>query len=198
MLSRRLQPPRAPATMRPTPRQLLPARRTPRFSPGITTPLSHLQMTRMATRSSSLSRTSHDGRNSIRKREVSRARRCSATSALTTKFAFRYRTEMQAGHCRNSRSQCRRSRLVRCRCHGQRLQRTADGSVLTDLAGYKLYYGKSAGRYNKSIRIDNPTVSSYLIDNLLPDTYYVVATSFNAAGIESAFSNEAVKTVISN
>ena len=73
-----------------------------------------------------------------------------------------------------------------------------DGSVLTDLAGYKLYYGKSARRYDKSIRIDNPSVTSYLIDNLLPDTYYVAATSFNAAGIESAFSNEAVKTVISN
>ena len=73
-----------------------------------------------------------------------------------------------------------------------------DGSVLTDLAGYKLYYGKSAGRYNKSIRIDNPSVTSYLIDNLLPGTYYVVATSFNALGIESAFSNEAIKTVTSN
>ena len=74
----------------------------------------------------------------------------------------------------------------------------SDGSVLTDLAGYKLYYGKSAGRHKKSIRIDNPTITSYLIDGLLPDTYYVAATSFNAAGIESAFSNEAVKTVISN
>ena len=73
-----------------------------------------------------------------------------------------------------------------------------DGSVLTDLAGYKLYYGRSAGRYDRSIRIDNPTVTSYLIDDLLPATYYVAATSFNAAGIESTFSNEAVKTVTSN
>jgi len=74
----------------------------------------------------------------------------------------------------------------------------SDGSVVTDLAGYKLYYGQSTRSYKKSIRIDNPTVTSYLIDDLLPDTYYVAATSFNAAGIESAFSNEAVKTVISN
>lgn len=73
-----------------------------------------------------------------------------------------------------------------------------DGSALTDLAGYNLYYGKSSGQYDKTLRIDNPSVSTYLIDNLLPDTYYVAATSFNTSGVESYFSNEAVKVVQSN
>ena len=73
-----------------------------------------------------------------------------------------------------------------------------DGSVLTDLAGYKLYYGKSPGNYDTTVRIDNPSISTYLVDNLVPDTYYVVATSFNASGVESAYSGQAVKTVSSD
>ena len=70
-----------------------------------------------------------------------------------------------------------------------------DGSALTDLAGYKLYYGTSSGSYNHQVRIDNPGISTYVIDNLVPNTYYVVATAFNSAGVESAYSNEAVKAV---
>ena len=70
-----------------------------------------------------------------------------------------------------------------------------DGSSLSDLAGFKLYYGTSAGNYSHQVLIDNPSVSIYMIENLVPDTYYVVATAFNAAGIESAYSGEAVKTI---
>ena len=73
-----------------------------------------------------------------------------------------------------------------------------DGTALIDLAGYNIYYGKSRGSYPNRIRIDNPSISTYVVDNLLPDTYYVVATSFNSLGVESQFSNEAVKTVSSN
>ena len=43
--------------------------------------------------------------------------------------------------------------------------------------------------------IDTPGISSYVIENLLPDTYYIVATAFTTSGVESGFSNEAVKTV---
>ena len=73
-----------------------------------------------------------------------------------------------------------------------------DGTPLTDLAGYRLYFGKSTGSYDRSIQIDNPSVSTYRIENLVPDTYYVVVTSFDATGVESAYSGEAVKVVSSN
>ena len=73
-----------------------------------------------------------------------------------------------------------------------------DGTPLMDLAGYKIYFGMSQGNYPNSIRIDNPSISTYLVENLLPDTYYVVATSFNALGIESTYSNVAVKSVASD
>ena len=70
-----------------------------------------------------------------------------------------------------------------------------DGSTLTDLAGYFIYYGQSPGSYPNRIRIDNPSISTYVVENLLPDTYYVVATSFNSAGVESRYSGQAVKTI---
>ena len=70
-----------------------------------------------------------------------------------------------------------------------------DGSVLTDLAGYFIYYGDSPGRYPNRIRIDNPSISTYVVENLLPRTYYIVATSFNSAGVESRYSGMATKTV---
>lgn len=70
-----------------------------------------------------------------------------------------------------------------------------DGSALTDLAGYRIYYGKSSGNYTNQVIINNAGISTYVIDNLLPSTYYVVATSINSSGIESRHSNEAIKTV---
>ena len=70
-----------------------------------------------------------------------------------------------------------------------------DGSTLQDLAGYKIYYGRDSGEYDHQIRIDNPGLTAYVVERLLPGTYYFAATAFNASGIESAFSGEAVRTV---
>ncbi|MDH3265384.1 MAG: putative Ig domain-containing protein [Gammaproteobacteria bacterium] len=74
----------------------------------------------------------------------------------------------------------------------------ADGTPLLDLAGYNLYYGQSESDYSKQVRISNPSVTTYMLENLLPGTYYVVATSFNAQGVESDYSNPAVKNVSFN
>jgi hypothetical protein len=70
-----------------------------------------------------------------------------------------------------------------------------DGSPLTDLAGYKLYWGTAPGEYTDSVIIENPSVVTYLVDNLVPNTYYFVATAVNAAGEESDYSAEAVGNV---
>jgi hypothetical protein len=70
-----------------------------------------------------------------------------------------------------------------------------DGTVLQNLAGYTLYFGTKSGQYTEQVRINTPGISSYVIENLLPDTYYVVATAFTTSGVESRYSNEAVKTV---
>ena len=70
-----------------------------------------------------------------------------------------------------------------------------DGSPLLDLAGYKIYYGKESGVYNYEIRISNVGITTYVVDNLVPDTYYFAATSYNSSGVESEYSGEAVKIV---
>lgn len=71
----------------------------------------------------------------------------------------------------------------------------SDGSVLTDLAAYKIYYGLSQGNYPNEIRVDNPSVSAYVVENLSPNTYFFVATAINGSGIESDFSNVTVVAV---
>ncbi len=71
----------------------------------------------------------------------------------------------------------------------------SDGTALTDLASYRIYYGFSAGSYPNAINIDNPGVTSYVVENLPPATYYFVTTSVNSSGIESAFSNVASTSV---
>jgi hypothetical protein len=70
-----------------------------------------------------------------------------------------------------------------------------DGTPLIDLAAYKIYYGLSEGNYPNEIRIDNPGITTYLVDNLTPNTYFFVSTSINLAGMESDFSNVASKIV---
>ena len=71
-----------------------------------------------------------------------------------------------------------------------------DGTALTDLAAYKFYYGTSPGSYSNQVQVDNPGLATYVIGNLTPATYYVVATAVNAVGVESQFSNEAIKQVL--
>jgi len=70
-----------------------------------------------------------------------------------------------------------------------------DGSPLMDLAAYKIYYGLSQGSYPNEIRVDNPGISSYVVDNLAPNTYFFVSTSINSSGMESNFSNVASRVV---
>jgi hypothetical protein len=69
-----------------------------------------------------------------------------------------------------------------------------DGSSLDDLDAYKIYWGTRTGSYPNSVRIDAPGISSYIIENLDPGTYHIVATAINRAGFESDFSNEIVRT----
>ncbi|MGB7215843.1 MAG: putative Ig domain-containing protein [Gammaproteobacteria bacterium] len=70
-----------------------------------------------------------------------------------------------------------------------------DGSPLTNLAGYKLYWGHESRKYTESVDIDNPGVTTYVVDNLAPGTYYFATTAVSADGLESDYSNEASKTI---
>ena len=71
----------------------------------------------------------------------------------------------------------------------------ADGTVLTNLAGFRIYYGTSPGNYPNQITINNPGVTTRVVNNLAPGTWYFVSTAFNSSGVESDFSNVAMKTI---
>jgi hypothetical protein len=71
-----------------------------------------------------------------------------------------------------------------------------DGSALADLAGYKIYWGTTQGSYPNSVTLTNPGLTSYVVTNLVPGTYFFVATALNSAQVESAFSAPASKTIL--
>lgn len=76
--------------------------------------------------------------------------------------------------------------------------RNDDGSLLTDLAGYRFYYGTSSGNYTMNVLVNDSGISNYRLDNLTPNTYYIVATSVNSSGVESEYSSETVKVVVAD
>ena len=70
-----------------------------------------------------------------------------------------------------------------------------NGATLADLAGYRIHYGKTAGSLDKTIEVRNPSISTYVIENLAPGTYYFAVTAFNARGHESDRSNAGRKEI---
>jgi hypothetical protein len=70
-----------------------------------------------------------------------------------------------------------------------------DGSKLSDLAGYKIYYGTSEKYFQRVIEVNDAGVTKYTINNLSPFSYYFAVTASNAAGAESTHSNVRSKTV---
>lgn len=70
-----------------------------------------------------------------------------------------------------------------------------DGTPLKNLAGFKIYYGKSLGNYPNRISVANPGLTTYVVDNLPSGTYYFVATAVDSSGVESDLSGVASKTI---
>ena len=71
-----------------------------------------------------------------------------------------------------------------------------NGSALNDLAGYRIHYGRSVMSLDSVIEIHNPSVSSFVIDDLAPGTYYFAVTAFDTRNHESERSNAGRKQII--
>ena len=72
-----------------------------------------------------------------------------------------------------------------------------NGTPLTNLAGYRIYYGTNASSLTQSVQVTNPGIASYVIGNLSPATWYFSLVSYNSANIESPFSQVVSKTITS-
>ncbi|MGQ0384108.1 MAG: putative Ig domain-containing protein [Gammaproteobacteria bacterium] len=70
-----------------------------------------------------------------------------------------------------------------------------DGSPLTNLAGFKVYYGTSASNLSNVIQIADPGARTRVIDNLTVGTWHFAASAYDQSGVESARSNVASKTI---
>src|SRR5262249_23636490 len=65
-----------------------------------------------------------------------------------------------------------------------------DGTALTDLVGYKIYYGAESQTYTQTVTVDNPGLASYVVQNLPTGTYYFAVAAYNSSGLESLLSDE--------
>jgi hypothetical protein len=71
----------------------------------------------------------------------------------------------------------------------------SNGTTLTNLAGYRIYYGTSASTMNRTVQLANPGLSRYVVENLSAATWYFTVRAYTTAGVESTSSNTATKTV---
>jgi hypothetical protein len=70
-----------------------------------------------------------------------------------------------------------------------------DGSPLTNLRGYRVYYGTSSANLTSVLEIPNAGVTSAVVENLSSATWYFALKAYNTSNVESGFSNIASKTI---
>ena len=71
-----------------------------------------------------------------------------------------------------------------------------NGTAITNLAGYTISYGTSATNLSTSVKVANPGLTSYVVENLTAGTtYYFGVYAYNSAGESSKVSNVASKKI---
>jgi hypothetical protein len=70
-----------------------------------------------------------------------------------------------------------------------------NGAPLTDLAGYRIYYGTSATDLSDTIRLTSVGLQTYVIQNLASGTWYFAVTAVASTGVESTLSVVVSKTI---
>jgi hypothetical protein len=73
-------------------------------------------------------------------------------------------------------------------------QRT-DGTALTNLAGYRIYYGSAPDEFNNYVEVNSAGIATYVVENLPIGTWYFVVSAVDSNGVESASSGSATKTI---
>ena len=69
------------------------------------------------------------------------------------------------------------------------------GILLSEIGGYKVYYGSTQGSYSNSVEINDASAASHILRNFTTGTYYFVMTTYDRDGQGSKYSPE-VKIVI--
>jgi predicted small secreted protein len=70
-----------------------------------------------------------------------------------------------------------------------------NGAALTNLAGYRIYYGSSETGLTQLVSLDTVSTQTYVIDNLTPGTWFFAIRAVTENGVESAMSDVVSKTI---
>jgi hypothetical protein len=71
-----------------------------------------------------------------------------------------------------------------------------NGSALTDLGGFKIYYGTAPTQLTNSIALTNPGLLTYVLTELpIGTTYYFAVIAVTTTGVESALSQTVSSTI---
>ena len=67
--------------------------------------------------------------------------------------------------------------------------------VLSDIAGFRIYYGASSGDYSNTIDINDHTATQAVLAGLPSGTYFIAVTTVDVDGRESSYSAEVIISV---
>ena len=70
-----------------------------------------------------------------------------------------------------------------------------DGSAITNLAGFRIQYGTSAGALTQTIEVNNAGLATYVVTGLASGSWFFAVRAYNTAGAESANSSVVSKTI---
>lgn len=70
-----------------------------------------------------------------------------------------------------------------------------NGAALTNLGGYRIYYGISADNLSQTIQLPGVGMQTYVIDNLGGGTWFFAIKAITNNGLESALSDVVSKTI---
>ena len=71
----------------------------------------------------------------------------------------------------------------------------ANGSPITGLAGYNIYYGTDPSNMTKSIDVSGASTTTYVVTGLSAGTYYFAVSAYNSEGADGPLSNIGQKTI---
>jgi len=70
-----------------------------------------------------------------------------------------------------------------------------NGSTLTNLAGYKVFYGTATNALNTTVTLANPSLTTYVVTNLSSGTWYFAVAAYTSGGQQGTLSNVGSKTI---
>jgi hypothetical protein len=72
---------------------------------------------------------------------------------------------------------------------------TTNGAALTDLGGYRIYYGLSESDLTQSVDLNDVGLQTYVVGNLGTGTWYFAVKAVTEAGVESQLSEIVSKAI---